>query len=200
MRLFIHLQNMVRTHFQTGCQDVCFRSWRRAGAAALLICWLAGCGFWGWDYYYHPGHKIRMKYPKTWIVQEDILNSVVAFSVPGKKDPKEFAFHENVSIVVQDVSDKLQTLELFTDSLQKHLKGILPTAKITREGSEKVGKYPGQQIVYEVSGGGKTLKWWQVWTVHNHKAYIIASVSEEAKFDKFQKTAKQMVRSFEILE
>ena len=76
---------------------------------------LQGCSRISWSYYYSPEAQLRIKYPQDWIFHDNIPKAVVAFVRPQKNGAREGGIQENVNIIIDDLSEKRETLAQFTD-------------------------------------------------------------------------------------
>jgi len=162
----------------------------------FLIC--VSCSKISWVYYYNADYNLRMKYPTDWTLNKDFQGSLAVFVSPKSKDTDEFL--ENVSIVVQDLTDKPKTLEEYTDVYLKHLNLLLKRMKIVESRKDSLGKLPGYRIVYELQGPQGISILTQIWTIKNNTVFIVTGTSAINTYENFKKVFETMLRSFVFMK
>jgi hypothetical protein len=146
--------------------------------------------------YDSPDYGIRIKYPADWTKQEQVMGMVVAFLAP--RESGSDVFQENVNIIVQDLSDQPMTLAEYTELSIAQIEQFITDASILDSSAVTLAGIPGHKVVLTGRQGQYDLKWMQVWTVQNNKAYVISYTAEISKYSTFLGTAQEMIDSFEI--
>jgi serine/threonine-protein kinase len=140
---------------------------------------------------------IKIGYPADWTKKEQYMESVVAFLSP-KESPSD-TFQENVNIIVQDLSAQPMTLEEYTELSINQIGQLVTNANIIESEATSLANNPGHKLVYTGIQGEYELKWMQIWTIKDNKAYIITYTAQIDKYSDFLEPVKQMIDSFEIL-
>lgn len=102
------------------------------------------------------------------------------------------AFHENVTIVVQDLTGaESGTMEQYADQTKQALEKMITDFKLieSRASAEDKGfflEYTGKQ-------GQLDLHWQQAAVIESDKAYIITYTAEPGKVDKYKDVVATMV-------
>jgi serine/threonine-protein kinase len=143
-----------------------------------------------------PDYGIRIKYPADWTKDEQIMGAVVVFFAPTE-GPSDI-FQENVNIIVQDLSAQPMTLDEYTELSLGQIEQFITDPSILDSSAVTLADIPGHRVVYTGKQGQYDLKWMQVWTVQNNKAYVISYTAETSKYSTFLGTAQEMIDSFEI--
>lgn len=173
---------------------------------AIMILWIifiSGCIYHQQqsetsDYliYYNSEYGIKIKYPPNWTKMEQVFGAIVVFM-----SPKENAFdnfQENLNIVAESLSTPI-TLEEYTDVAISQLKQIITDINIVETESTTLAGNPAHKIVYTGRQGQYILKWMQIWTIKNNKAYVITYTAEENTYSNFLGIVQEMINSFEII-
>lgn len=146
--------------------------------------------------YVNQNFNIKLSYPSDYKTKEGYMGAVVFFLSPIE-NPND-SFQENLSVMVQDLSGQSLTLNDFSQLNLKQIETIVTNAKIISSKETTLAGKPGYEVIYSGQQGKYNLKWRQLWTIVDNKAYIISSTSEEARFDNYFETFNKMADSFEI--
>jgi serine/threonine-protein kinase len=146
--------------------------------------------------YDSPDYGIRIKYPAEWTKQEQVMGAVVVFFAPTE-GPSDI-FQDNVNIIVQDLSAQPMTLDEYTELSLGQIEQFITDPSILDSSAVTLADIPGHRVVYTGKQGQYDLKWMQVWTVQNNKAYVISYTAETSKYSAFLETVQEMIDSFEI--
>lgn len=141
--------------------------------------------------------EISLSYPKDWAIQEGVMGSSVMVMSPQKD--KQDPFQENLNIMVQDLSQSPMTLDQFTQLSVEQIPEIITEGDITVEASDtKLSGMPAKKITYTGKQGKYDLKWFQVWTIKDNKAYIATYTSVADEYDTYLDTAQVMIDTLVI--
>jgi hypothetical protein len=138
---------------------------------------------------------VKLSYPNDWTTVSDAEGIVVGFLAPSV-NPWD-SFLANVNVVVEDLSYDPMTLDEYADYglYQLDLAGfyVLQMEETTVAGS------PAYRVLYEAYDETLDLKWLQVWTVKDNRAYIITYTAKQDQFRDHLSDVEDMIRSFEIV-
>jgi len=124
------------------------------------------------------------------------MGAVVVFFAPTE-GPSDI-FQDNVNIIVQDLSAQPMTLDEYTELSLGQIEQFITDPSILDSSAVTLADIPGHRVVYTGKQGQYDLKWMQVWTVQNNKAYVISYTAETSKYSTFLETVQEMIDSFEI--
>jgi hypothetical protein len=148
--------------------------------------------------YENSTYLVKIDYFETWTVEEpERENVIVLFSSPleGSWD----TFQENVNIVVEPLSEPM-TLDDYTELSINQLEQSIEDFQITEEASATLAGNPAYKIVFAGKMEQYSMKWMQIWTIKDDKAYIITYTALLSQYPIFLGTVQHMVNSVEILE
>ncbi|HAX77392.1 MAG TPA: serine/threonine protein kinase [Cyanobacteria bacterium UBA11372] len=144
---------------------------------------------------------INLKYPASWsnklAVKDPITGDIAKFVSPKESDADKF--QEDVTISVEDLSNKPTNLEEFTDFSISQIKQLNPNVNIMAQGETNLGNnIPAYQVIYTVKDGQLNLKKMQTWLLKNNQAYTITYTAEADKYALFENRVKSMLNTLEI--
>jgi serine/threonine-protein kinase len=151
-----------------------------------------------WSIYAFPTEGIKIKYPENWEkqkIQDSVTKEMVRFLPPQETNSEQ----EKLSITVEDLSNKPLTLNEYTNLSINEIKQHTEEANIIDSRSATLANRPAHLVVYTSNKEPYSLKKMEIWTLKNNKAYIITYTAKENKYSQFLKTAKEMIKSFEII-
>lgn len=138
--------------------------------------------------YENAQYAFKMKYPKDWQKKEE-SGIVVGFMSPGVS---------NLNIVTEDVSKNNAKLDEFVKASLPQIEKAIPSFKLVESTPIKMGNVAAQKIVYTGSFDGIDLKFMQVLTVVNKRAFVFTYTSTPGDFATDQVKAQNMIDSFTI--
>ena len=71
--------------------------------------------------------------------------------------------------------------------------------RILSEESTTLSGLKAEKLTYSGSQGGFKLKWMQVYTIKNNRAYILTYTAQEASFNKYKEYAQKMFDTFRFI-
>lgn len=137
----------------------------------------------------------NIEYPTSWEFSKQ--NSIGArFTISAPKESETDLFHENISLVVQDLTGIEINLDQFSEISEEQIHEILPNfEEITNERlTNKNGEY--QKFVYSGTQTDFTLIFEQYYLIIDNKSIILTFTCEKEKYFAFQKTAERILNSF----
>ncbi len=134
-------------------------------------------------------YGFTMKYPSNWEKREKESGTVVGFISPDV---------ENLNVVVEDLSKNPVKLDEYVKAALPQIQKEIPEFKQLENTRISMGSMPAQKLVYTGSAEGLTLKFMQVITIVNKKAYVFTYTGLAEEFDKHLASAQNMIDSFTI--
>ncbi|MGB7444948.1 MAG: protein kinase [Coleofasciculaceae cyanobacterium] len=152
--------------------------------------------------YKNNDYGIKMCYPSTWELQEDIDNpfdyatTLVKF-VPKQNQPT--SLDVELTISVEELLSPISFDKYTTSHIAKVL-DFFPDSSIKQsDHQEKLDNHPAHRLVYTGRGiENKRMKGMQIWLIKDQKSYIISYTAEASKYDDFIKPVEEIiVKSFD---
>lgn len=151
----------------------------------------------GYEKYEDPKAGIRIMYPRQWKVIPNLGGTLVVFESPRENELD--IFKENVSIVMQDLSEDRMNLKDYSETAMRQLlltfKGDIEV--ITAEQHRLSGK-PGFIFIYQNKSGDARFKNVSIWTIKDMRAYQVNYTGFASQYDRYKNRLGQMIRSFKI--
>ncbi|MFB2982043.1 protein kinase [Microseira sp. BLCC-F43] len=144
---------------------------------------------------------IKLTYPASWsntlAVKDPITGDLAKFVTP--KESETDKLQEDLTISVEDLSNKPTTLDGFTEFSISQIKQLNPDANIIVQGETTLANnIPSYQVIYTVKDRQLNLKKLQIWLLKNNQAYTITYTAESDKYAKFENYVKSLLNSLEI--
>jgi hypothetical protein len=178
--------------------------------ACVMAAALGGCAFigkskpaandqenTGFKKYESSSQGFEMKYPSEWEIEEDPSVSVAVMLFSGLEGEDD-TFVENANVVVQDLAGTGITLDDYTSLNLEQLDTVITGYEEVSQGPATLSGNDAHRLVYTGIQGKLNLKFMQVWTIKDEKAYIFTYVASEDKYDKYLSDVEKMVESFKI--
>jgi serine/threonine protein kinase len=150
--------------------------------------------------YENNNEGIKIKYPGNWKkeeIQNPFTGEVAIFLAPKDNDADKFP--GKVSIKIEDLSAQNMSLEEYTDSSLEEINKFLKDGKIIKSIPTKLSNEKAQMVVYTGKDEEDNLiKYMEVWTVKDKKAYIISYIAESDKYSQLLNSAEAMIKSFDF--
>lgn len=145
----------------------------------------------------HSTSKFSISYPENWLL--DVTGQYnTEFFLFSEKEGEEDQFVENINLMVQDLKgmgiDLEQYTEITVDQVEKMLSEgeVLENKTLTKNGKSY------QRLSYTGIQNELDVYFLQYFWIYKEKAIILTFVSEENSLSKFEKTAEQIMNSFEL--
>lgn len=142
----------------------------------------------------YVGKNYEILYPASWTKQE---KSNVIFFLSPKVNEKDM-FQENVNLMLQDLSQQPMSLEQYTELTKKQITDNLGTSAIVSIKSTTLAGQQAKEFVYNMDYQGRKLKMKQYWFIKGNVAYLFTYTAEPLEFNKYERTATEMIQSFKI--
>ena len=144
------------------------------------------------------GFSIR--YLKSWVVRTGLPGVVVGFVSPRESDLD--VFQENVTVIVQDLSDNPQTLNKYVQIAEMQIRGLFKDQiEVKFSGPTLVAGMTGHKLFYKgvnQAAGDLNLEMEHVMFIKDNKAYQLTYAAIISKFDKYASIFENMVKSFKF--
>lgn len=150
--------------------------------------------------YTDKARGFSIEYPAEWEVMKDYGGAAVVFKSPldGPLD----VFHENVNIIVQDISHDPLTLREYSDRAIYQME-VTFMQNFELEESTAVatlGGYPAYKIIFTGHGPNTELRYYMTWIVLDKvRAYQVNYTALPSQFDKYDPLVERMLLSFKVL-
>jgi len=148
----------------------------------------------GYKKYENKEAGVSIQYPKNWELEEGFMGTLAMFRSPlaDANDKTQ----ENVNIIVQDLSAQPVTMEQFTKISVEQIKQMIIGAEILEDnGKTTMLGQSATRVVYTGKQGQYDLKWMQVWTIKDEKAYIFTYTGGTDSYDDYMDQVKAMLKS-----
>ncbi len=148
--------------------------------------------------YTHPQYGFSIKYPVSWKYEENKGDELPVIFISGIENDLDI-FKENVSVVVQNLSDTPMNLEEYTELAIKQMEVVFKESiEIVDSSPTNLSRRPAHQFIFLAKNPDVDLKYMSVWTVDGLTAYQITFTSTADDFDQFVEPFKKMIQSFKI--
>ena len=142
---------------------------------------------------------VKLKYPADWIKAENLPGTLVGFGVP--KEKANLKMVENVLLTVDNnLPAEAATLEKYTKMYEEQRQKDAIAPRLLESKKTKLGGLPAQSIVCAGKQKGMDIKFWQIWTVKDGKAYLFTYGASKETYPKFLKEAERIVASFTLVK
>jgi len=141
-------------------------------------------------------YGIRMKYPIDWTKEEQFLGLVVSFFSPQESASDDFL--ENLNVVVEDLFVQPMTIDEYTELSIDQVKKIVTDISAIDSSFTTLDGNSARKLVYSGKQGIYDIKYMQILTIKDNKAYVITYTAEINKYTYFLGRIQEMVNSFEI--
>lgn len=146
--------------------------------------------------YENETYNFKLEYPEGWMVEEGFMGCAAAF-ISMSESASEF--HPNLNVVVQDISKYPNlTLEKYCEFNMLQLGNFVTDFRLISNEKGSLSSNPAVIYIYDGKQGVYNLRWMQVYTLYNNKAYIVTFTSEKTQFNKYKEIAKGIINSFTI--
>lgn len=154
-----------------------------------------------WKIYRNEKYRFEIHYPSNWTRQEQEPFGTLALIFVAFLSPQESAsdmFLENINITVQDLSNQPMTLDEYTNLSINQMSQYITDFNIIDSSVTTLVGNPAHKIVYTGKEGQNNLKWMQIWTIKDNKAYVITYTAKIDTYSNFLGTIQQMINSFKL--
>ena len=139
---------------------------------------------------------LKFSYPANWVADEKVPGIAVAFGAP--KDKANLDLVENVTVIIQDLTPERSTLERYTKAYEKELKSE-PSAKVVESTKTTLAGLPAHMIVCVGKQGTFDIRFMQVWTVKDGKAYLLTYGAPKSTYENFLAEAESIISSLRFI-
>ncbi len=149
-----------------------------------------------YENYVNQDFNIQISYPNTYELQEGLMGILVFFFSPIESSTD--LFQENFNVMIQDLSAQPMSLEEYTDLSLGQIETVITDSEMISSKETILDGESAYEVIYTGTQGRYSLKWKQLWTVLDNKAYVLTSTSEVNEFDDYSEVFDTMFDSFEI--
>ena len=145
--------------------------------------------------YSNEAEKIKFQYPSNWAIKENQMGSLVAFVSP--RESESDSFMENVNLLLENTPPDT-SLEKYNSYGLEMLKKVVTDFNIIESNDTTLGGLPASNMIYTGRMGEFNLKYFQVWTLKDGKAYVCTYTADQKSFDKYLPVAKNVIDSLKF--
>ncbi len=138
--------------------------------------------------------SFQIKFPEDWS-QKIITDNVSIYFLSPESS---YADPANLNITITPLKDPT-ALEIFTAVSIKEMEKTFTPFKLLVSKPVQLSTLPAYQVIYTGAYGGQHFKNLQIWAIKDGKSYLLSFGGSAAAYDKFVKTAQQMIETFTIL-
>jgi len=150
----------------------------------------------GWKTYQDTKDKFKIDYSSDWVKKDRTGDYSVGF-LNSIGD----SFQDNVVIIVQDLTIyQPMDLKKYTELSLTQVESIIPEYDFISIEDVEISRSPARKIVYMGRMSQEDLKWMQVWTLDDNKAYVITYTAKVDSYADSIDVVEKMIDSFEITE
>lgn len=158
----------------------------------FLTILLIACSSMNWNEYVDNINHYKLKYPDKWTKQA--MPNGIAFLSP--KENEKDMFQENVNMILQDLSQQPMNLEQYTELSKKQITENFGASALVSMKATTLAGQEAKELVYNMNYQGRKLKLKQYWFIKGNTAYLFTYTAEPSQYDKYEKTATELIRSF----
>jgi hypothetical protein len=143
--------------------------------------------------FYSRDSRFSIALPKAWehVLDED-PSALGAISSREGIDDK---FRENLLVGSFPLNEKMSLLEYFSGNLE-YLKNQIPSLEIKKTENIKVNGVDAVRVTYVTPIEGVNYMTLQIFTIKDSRGYIITTMGEEEKYEKYESVFSKMIDSF----
>lgn len=142
-------------------------------------------------------NNYKIQYPKSWRLDTSgIMGSELFVFSPLENDTD--GFHENVNVIIQDLSGQNIDLKEYKEISDKQITDMGINAQLFESSILKTDKGECYKISYAMTQDKYRLKITSVCFIKNDKAYLATFSSELDKYDRYKKVGETILNSFSL--
>lgn len=172
------------------------------GIGVLLILIAVGMFLWQFQFltFTDKARGFSIEYPAKWKAVKNFGETAVMFKAPldGPLD----VYPENVTVVLQDISQKPKSLMEYTDKAIDQMETVFLDNFVLEESTAvaTLGGYPAYKIIFTGKGPDQDIMMYMTWTViDEHWVYQVSYSALPSQFEKYDLIVERMLASFKIL-
>lgn len=140
-----------------------------------------------------------IEYPADWEVLKDHAGAPVQLRSPldGALD----VFYENVTVIVQDISQEPMTLSDYSDKAIWQMEVVFMQNFVLEESTAlaTLSGHPAYKVIFTGLGPDTEIMYYMTWTVLNKtKVYQVVYTALPSQFEKYYPVVERMLSSFKI--
>lgn len=152
--------------------------------------------------YENPTYKIKIQYPSNW--QEfkgtnltSSLTDIISFASPVEST---LDYRENLRILIENLSSQNVTLDEFTPDISflRNASSNNNIIRVINSNTTTLAGHPAQKVVFTVVQDQFEFKDLLVYTIMDHRAYMILYGAAPSKYLTYLPRIQTMINTFEI--
>ena len=141
-------------------------------------------------------YNFKINYPINWEKRVAKMNTIVAF-VAKLENPLE-KFRENFTIMARETKLESSSIDQLIDIEITQLKESFLDFQLIRKKKTTLSQIPAYLLIYTGKKKDLEVKIMQYYTIKDNLIYLFTYTTEIEKYEKFLKTIKKMIKSFEF--
>ncbi|MFT7538364.1 MAG: hypothetical protein ACI9F2_000507 [Lysobacterales bacterium] len=147
--------------------------------------------------YTSPDKAFTIGHPGSWKLTEDFQGAAIVISTPLSNELD--AFHDNITVVIQDLSGRPMSLKKYTETAVHQMKVVFESNLIILDqDSFYLSDTPGFKFVYIGKTEASELQIMNTWTIKDNIAYQVSYTALESSYEEFIDDAEKIIKSFKI--
>lgn len=145
----------------------------------------------------HSTSKFSISYPENWLLDltGQYNSELFLFS---EKEGDEDQFIENINLMIQDLKGLVLDLKEYTDITVQQVKQMLTDGELIENKTLTKNGKSYQRLSYTGIQNEMDIYFLQYFWIVKEKAFILTFVSETSTLTEYEKTAEQIMNSFEL--
>ena len=136
--------------------------------------------------------NFSISYPENWRLDTSgqMNTTFIIYSPTQPEDP----FHENINLLIQDLTGQNLDLESYTSISENQIKTMIPNTKLVK--SERKGNY--HEVIWSGFVANNNLKFKQIYYVINDKAFVLTFTALDTTFDDYIDLGSKILDTFKL--
>ena len=138
-----------------------------------------------------------IRYPQSWALNQSGYMGT-SFIVISKQTSIRDFYQENVSLVEEDLSDKVIDLEAYVQNYLKDLENKVEHFKVVESEFQKVGNKTFYKVIYVGVDAKSTVMVEQHYMIKNTKAYVLTFSCKAFDVKRYKPIGEAILNSFKL--
>jgi len=139
--------------------------------------------------------EYSISYDDTWsLTQNGELG--LSFVLKAPLEDEQDRFQENINLMVQDISNHDLDLAAYTEISLDQIKNMISGSELLSSSVKSNGEVTYQEVIFIAPNGSYRLKFMQHYFLTDKKAYILTYTAEVKNYERYVKSAKEIMKSF----
>ncbi len=140
-------------------------------------------------------NNYAIKYPDSWILQDNFGNGIEFFLLTKKTDTND-SFSENLNLIIQNIESLNLDLDKYVGITENQFKDNKAKVLVDKRDKNKFNDF--HVFVFEANVKGNDLKFMQYIFVENNRAYVLTFSATLDNFDRYIAEMQKAMDSFTL--